>query len=46
MHSIVDGFPSDDLSNLCKAELGISKCRVSEKESPHFQFRYTLNGIC
>jgi hypothetical protein len=46
MHSIVDVFPSDDFSNLCKAELGIVKCRVSVKEFPHFQFKYTLNGIC
>ena len=45
-HSIVDEFPSDDFSKLCKAVLGISKCRVSVKEFPHFQFRYTFNGIC
>jgi hypothetical protein len=43
MHSVVDKFPSDDFSKLCKAVLGISKCRVSVKEFPHFQFRYTLN---
>jgi hypothetical protein len=46
MHSIVDQFSSDDFSKLCKAVLGISKCRVPIKECPHFQFRYTLNGIC
>ena len=46
MHSIVDELPSDDFSKLCKAVLDISKCRVSVKEFPHFQFRYTLNGIC